>query len=173
MVAVAQPRRVFVGLGSNLGASVETLRAAVALIEKLPQCSNLKASSVYRSAPFETTSAQPDYFNAVVAFDTTLDTDSLWSKLVAIETKLGRERTAERNAARVIDIDLLIVGNEQRATTTLNLPHPRMTERAFVLLPLIEIEPRAHIASKGAATDYIVHVKHQPIELVKNLHLCN
>jgi 2-amino-4-hydroxy-6-hydroxymethyldihydropteridine diphosphokinase len=173
MVAVAQPRRVFVGLGSNLGASIETLRAAVALIEKLPQSSNLKASSIYRSAPFETTSSQPDYFNAVVAFDTLLDTDVLWTKLVAIETRLGRERTAERNAARVIDIDLLLVDREQRVSAALTLPHPRMTERAFVLLPLVEIEPRAYIAGKGAATDYIAHVKDQPIELVENLQLCN
>jgi 2-amino-4-hydroxy-6-hydroxymethyldihydropteridine diphosphokinase len=173
MIVVAQSRRVFVGLGSNLGASVETLRAAVALIEKLPQSSNLKASSVYRSAPLETTSAQPDYFNAVVAFDTLLDTDSLWAQLVAIETRLGRERTAERNAARVIDIDLLLVGHEERTSAALSLPHPRMTERAFVLLPLVEIEPHAHVEGKGAAIDYIASVKHQPIELVENLQLCN
>ncbi len=173
MVAAAQSRCVFVGLGSNLGASLDTLRNALRRIAQLPHCEKLRCSSLYQSAPIATTSAQPDYLNAVVGFDTTLTTDALWIKLVAIETGLGRSRTTERNAARVIDIDLLIVGNEQRATDALTLPHPRMTERAFVLLPLLEIEPAIEIVGKGRASAYLAALSQQRVERLKDTHLCS
>jgi 2-amino-4-hydroxy-6-hydroxymethyldihydropteridine diphosphokinase len=168
-----QSRRVFVALGSNLGASVDVLREAVARISQLAQCMNFKTSSLYRSAPFATDSEQPDYINAVVAFDTALDTDSLWAKLVAIESNLGRVRTRERNAARTIDIDLLMVGDEQRASDSLTLPHPRMSERAFVLLPLLEIAPDIEIVGKGRAAIYAAQLAHQRIERLKDTHLCS
>jgi 2-amino-4-hydroxy-6-hydroxymethyldihydropteridine diphosphokinase len=173
MVVSAQSRRVFVALGSNLGASIETLRDAVRRIAQLSQCANLACSSLYRSAPMATTSAQPDYINAVVSFDTTLSADSLWTQLVAIETALGRARTSERNAARAIDIDLLAVGDEQRNTETLTLPHPRMMERAFVLLPLLELEPDIEIIGKGRALTYLAQLAHQRIERLKDIQLCS
>jgi 2-amino-4-hydroxy-6-hydroxymethyldihydropteridine diphosphokinase len=173
MSTSATSRRVFVGLGSNLGASVAVLRQAVERIANLPHCSNFAVSSLYRSAPLATRTEQPDYLNAVVAFDTTLVTDELWAKLVAIETRLGRVRSSERNAARVIDIDLLMVGHEQRTTDTLTLPHPRMADRAFVLLPLAEIAPDVVIGGKGALAPLIATLAHQRIERLKETQLCN
>jgi 2-amino-4-hydroxy-6-hydroxymethyldihydropteridine diphosphokinase len=173
MLTSALCRRVFVGLGSNLGATVETLRRAAAQIAKLPQCKNFACSSIYRSAPLATDTEQPDYLNAVVRFDTTLATDALWTKLVAIETGLGRVRSTVRNAARVIDIDLLMVGSERHATDTLTLPHPRMAERAFVLLPLAEIAPDVVIDGKGALAALLAALENQRIERLKETYLCN
>jgi 2-amino-4-hydroxy-6-hydroxymethyldihydropteridine diphosphokinase len=135
---VALAQRAYVGLGANLGDARGALVAAVAALRGLPLTRIAAVSSLYRTAPIE--SSGPDYLNAVVALDTDLDPHRLLDALLAIELQHGRERPY-RNAPRTLDLDLLLHGDAVLATPTLTLPHPRLHERAFVLRPLLELAP--------------------------------
>jgi 2-amino-4-hydroxy-6-hydroxymethyldihydropteridine diphosphokinase len=130
--------RVFVGLGANLGDARLTLRAAIDALAALPATRLVAESSLYRSAPVD--AAGPDYVNAVVELHTGLEPEALLRALQAVENRFGRER-AHRNAPRTLDLDLLLYGERRMATAALQLPHPRMHRRAFVLLPLAQIAP--------------------------------
>ncbi|MFO1251689.1 MAG: 2-amino-4-hydroxy-6-hydroxymethyldihydropteridine diphosphokinase [Inhella sp.] len=118
-------------------------------------------SSLYRSAPFE--AQGPDFFNAVVALDTPEPPEALLERLLALEQQQGRERPY-RNAPRTLDLDLLALGGEQRMGTRLQLPHPRLHERAFVLLPLLELAPELALPGLGALQAYLPAVAGQGIE---------
>jgi 2-amino-4-hydroxy-6-hydroxymethyldihydropteridine diphosphokinase len=118
-------------------------------------------SSMYRSAPVD--ASGDDFINAVVRLDTSLPAQSLLDHLQNIERVFGRERPF-RNAPRTLDLDLLIYDQTTTNTPRLELPHPRMSDRAFVLLPLLEISPDVQIPGKGAARDYLAEVNHQEIE---------
>jgi 2-amino-4-hydroxy-6-hydroxymethyldihydropteridine diphosphokinase len=136
---------IFVGIGANLdhpryGGPRETCEAALALLEESPEIEILRRSRWYRSAPVPA-SDQPWYVNAVVALETCLEPAGLLARLHAVEQHFGRVRRA-RNEARVLDLDLLayhdlVTGPQD----TPRLPHPRLAERAFVLLPLAELAP--------------------------------
>ena len=138
--------QAWVGLGANLGDAVTTLRAAMAEIAGLDGTRLLAQSSLYRSAPID--ASGPDFINAVVQLVTRLSARELLSKLQAIERRHGRARPY-RNAPRTLDLDLLLYGDTIIATPELELPHPRMVERAFVLVPLAEISPRIEIPGAG------------------------
>ena len=129
----------FVALGANLGDAARALRDSLAALANAPGVRLLKASSLYRTAPIE--SSGPDYINAVAEIATTLSAPDLLTALQAIELGAGRERPY-RNAPRTLDLDLLLYGSASIDSDTLTVPHPRMWERAFVLLPLHEIAPR-------------------------------
>lgn len=131
--------QAFVALGANLGDMLATLQSAVLALAALPGTRVRRSSSVYRSAALG--AVGPDYLNAVVELQTVLDAHGLLAKLQAIEAEHGRERPF-LNAPRTLDLDLLLYGTERIATATLTVPHPRMLERAFVLLPLSEIAPQ-------------------------------
>ncbi len=133
------PVTAYLALGSNLGDKVGHLRAAVAAIGALPMTRVTARSAVYRTPPWGKTD-QDWFVNAVIAVETTLSPEALLQGALAIEQQLGRVRR-ERWGPRVIDIDMLLHGDAQRATPSLTLPHPAMTERAFVLVPLHEIAP--------------------------------
>jgi len=134
--------RAYIGLGSNLGDREGRLRTAVSALGKTAGISVAAASAIYVSAPVGAAEPQPDYFNAVVAIDTTLAPRALLDALQRIEHDAGRARVAgERNTARTLDLDILLYGDLQSADATLTLPHPRLHERAFVLLPLAELAP--------------------------------
>jgi 2-amino-4-hydroxy-6-hydroxymethyldihydropteridine diphosphokinase len=135
---MAGERRAWIGLGANLGDAEDSLRRALAAIARLPQSRLVAVSSVYRTAPIDSTG--PDYFNAVAAIDTELDPKALLVALQAIEQAHGRERPY-RNAPRTLDLDLLLHGDVQMDTAELTLPHPRLHQRAFVLRPLLELDP--------------------------------
>jgi len=128
----------YVALGANLGGAAATLRHAMDAIDALPQVQVSRRSSLYRSAPME--SSGPDYINAVVQLCTTLSAPDLLLRLQAIEQAAGRERPY-RNAPRTLDLDILTYGGARMDSAQLTLPHPRMMQRAFVLLPLAEIAP--------------------------------
>ena len=121
------------------------------------------ASSLYASAPLEVADPQPDYLNAVVRLDTTLDAPALLARLLAIEARLGRTRGA-RHAARTIDLDLLLFDDVRLDTPELTLPHPRAHLRAFVLAPLLEIEPALAIPGHGAARALLPALAGQRLE---------
>ena len=130
--------RAYVGLGANLGDALGTLREAVARLRAVPSTGLAGVSSLYRTAPID--SSGPDYLNAVAAVDTALSPEALLAALQAIELDHGRERPY-RNAPRTLDLDLLLHGAAVRATPSLTLPHPRLHQRAFVLRPLLELAP--------------------------------
>ncbi len=151
----------YVGVGANLGNPLESVRAAIAAMKSLPLTRLLASSSLYRSAPVK--ASGDDFINAVVRLDTALTAPTLLRHLQQIELDFGRERPF-RNAPRTLDLDLLIYDQQQTNTPSLELPHPRMIDRAFVLLPLLEISPNVHIPGKGAAQDYLNSVVGQSIE---------
>lgn len=128
----------FIGLGANLGDGPAALRSALDALEVRADTSVVKVSSLYRSAPVE--ASGPDYVNAVAQLCTALRPHDLLAVLMLIEQRAGRERPY-RNAPRTLDLDLLLVDDLYVETTTLTVPHPRMWERAFVVLPLAEICP--------------------------------
>ncbi|MEI7515411.1 MAG: 2-amino-4-hydroxy-6-hydroxymethyldihydropteridine diphosphokinase [Betaproteobacteria bacterium] len=128
-----------IGLGANLGDAAATVQVAIASIGALAQTQLLRASSLYRSAPVD--SSGPDYVNAVVQVRTALSAPALLATLQTIELAAGRERPY-RNAPRTLDLDLLLYGDAHISSPALTVPHPRMQQRAFVLLPLAEIAPQ-------------------------------
>lgn len=130
--------RVFVGLGANLGDAPATLQHAFEALSALPGTRCVARSSLYRSAPVD--AAGPDYINAVAELRTKMQPPVLLRALQGIEARFGRERPY-RNAPRTLDLDLLRYGDRRIATPELTLPHPRLHERAFVLVPLAELAP--------------------------------
>jgi 2-amino-4-hydroxy-6-hydroxymethyldihydropteridine diphosphokinase len=152
--------RVFIGLGANLGDPAATLRAAVAALAALPLTTLLACSKTYRSAPVD--AQGPDFLNAVAEINTSLPPVALLHELQGIEQAHGRER-AYRNAPRTLDLDLLLYGNQTIATPNLTVPHPRMHERAFVLLPLQELDPDLEIPARGKLPDLLSAVSDQRI----------
>jgi 2-amino-4-hydroxy-6-hydroxymethyldihydropteridine diphosphokinase len=128
----------YIGLGANLGDSVATLRHALCELAATHGVEDCVASPFYRSAPVD--ASGPDFINAVARLRTTLAPLDLLDALQTIERMHGRERPY-RNAPRTLDLDLLIHGDLRLDTPRLTLPHPRMRERAFVLLPLRDLAP--------------------------------
>jgi 2-amino-4-hydroxy-6-hydroxymethyldihydropteridine diphosphokinase len=131
-----EPVTAFVGLGANLGDAQEALRQALAGLDGLAGTRLVRASRFYRSAPVD--AGGPDYVNAVAQVETTLAAPELLAGLQSLENAAGRERPY-RNAPRTLDLDLLLYGSARIASAALTVPHPRMRERAFVLLPLSEL----------------------------------
>jgi len=130
----------FIGLGSNLEDPEGQLRAALRELEGLPDTRLTAHSPLYRSAPVGPP-GQPDYINAAAALATRLTPQALLAGLQAIERAHGRRRGGVRWGPRTLDLDLLLHGDQVLSTATLTLPHPRLTERAFVLRPLADIAP--------------------------------
>ncbi|MBO9331268.1 2-amino-4-hydroxy-6-hydroxymethyldihydropteridine diphosphokinase [Achromobacter xylosoxidans] len=132
------PARAYVGLGANLGDGAATLRQVLAELRDTEGVLAVTASPFYRSAPVEATG--PDFVNAVAALDTRLAPLALLDALQALENRHGRQRPY-KNAPRTLDLDLLLYGDTAMAHERLSLPHPRMHQRAFVLLPLRDLAP--------------------------------
>ena len=129
---------VYAGLGANLGHARLSLDSAILALGKLPETLLVGCSSFYQSAPFQADG--PDYVNAVVHLQTRLNAIELLRAFQRLEDLAGRERPY-RNAPRTLDIDLLLFGDGNIQSSALQVPHPRMRERAFVLLPLSELAP--------------------------------
>ena len=149
-----------VGIGANLGDARANVADALARIETQPGCRLVASSSLWRTAPID--SSGDDYINAVALVDTRLDAHALLDALQAIETAHGRERPYH-NAPRTLDLDLLLYGEDIIDTLRLTVPHPRMHERAFVLAPLLEVAPDAVIPGRGRADSYLPAVADQAI----------
>lgn len=162
------PVRAYIGLGANLGDARAALKTAIDALAASADTPVAACSSVYRTAPLDTDngSEQPatgdDYLNAVLALDTTLSAPALLARLQQLEQQAGRERPY-RNAPRTLDLDLLLYGSGTLDSPALTVPHPRMQQRAFVLVPLAEIAP-ALVSSASLAA-----VAHQAITRVAQL----
>ena len=158
------PTRAMVGLGSNLAHPRRQLARALARLGAVDGVRVLAASSNYVTAPIGG-DPQPDYVNAVALVTTSLAPRALLARLHAIERRQYRRRNAltPRNAARTIDLDLLLYGARRIASPQLTVPHPRMHERAFVLKPLTDIAPAARIPGRGLARNLLAHVRGQRV----------
>ena len=133
----------YIALGANLGDAVQTVRDAIQSINDLPQVQVTQQSSLYKTAALESLTGapkSPDYINAVIEISCHQPAYLLLEQLQKIEQKAGRNRPY-LNAPRTLDLDILLYGDVQIQTETLTVPHPRMWQRAFVLVPLAEIAP--------------------------------
>ncbi len=131
---------VYIGLGSNLANPIWQIQQALLLLDTIPTTRLVTHSSQYRSTPLGPQN-QPDYINAVAKLITELPPLVLLSQLQTIETKQGRIRNTQRWGPRTLDLDILLYANKQLQTPRLNLPHPGLYNRAFVLHPLYECAP--------------------------------
>ena len=144
----------YIGLGANLDDPAAQVELALDELGRLPESRMIARSSLYASAPVGY-AEQPDFINAVAALETRLSPRALLEAMLGIEHHHGRNRTF-RNAPRTLDLDLLLYGEAHFHEDNLTLPHPRMHERAFVLLPLLEIAPALSIPGLGRADRMLV-----------------
>lgn len=151
----------YVALGANLGDPASTVRAAFGALANLPESRVVHTSSLYRTAPVGL-AEQPDFINAVAALETTLAPESLLDALLDLENRFGRLR-AEKNGPRTLDLDLLLYNDQFLDLPRLQLPHPRLHLRAFVLQPLAEIAPELEIPGRGKIAAWLPAVANQGI----------
>ena len=147
----------FVGLGANLGEPRRQVEQGFLDLDSIAHTRVVKTSSLYRTEPVGY-AAQPPFVNAVAQLETGLSAERLLAELLAIETRHGRERSFP-NAPRTLDLDLLLFGDATIEMADLKVPHPRMHERAFVLVPLLEIAPEVGIPGRGAARAFLRHAE--------------
>jgi 2-amino-4-hydroxy-6-hydroxymethyldihydropteridine diphosphokinase len=142
----------YIALGSNLDHPAQQVRSAMLAIAALADCQLIKQSSLYETAPVDCPENEampvPNFINAVIKVSTSLSPHALLTALHAIEHAAGRLRPYV-NAPRVLDCDLLLYDDLVINDSTLSLPHPRMHQRGFVLLPLFEIDPHASVPNHG------------------------
>lgn len=143
------PHRAYVGLGSNIGSPVENVECAFDALAEIGKV--VKRSSLYRSRPWGKTD-QPDFINAVALLETQHSAPALLAALKVAEKNLGRT-LGERWGPRVIDLDLLAYDNVTIEDANLRVPHPHLRERAFVLVPLAEIDERYELLRDALGLD--------------------
>lgn len=160
----AAPVRAWIGLGSNQDEPVAQIEAALRALATLPRTTLLRRSRLYRTPPWGRRD-QPDFINAVAELETSLDPSALLDAMRRIEHDAGRVRL-ERWGPRSLDLDLLLHGDVRIDTAQLQLPHPRMHERAFVLVPLGELAPDLHLEPFGRVTDLLANLDRSGIEAV-------
>jgi 2-amino-4-hydroxy-6-hydroxymethyldihydropteridine diphosphokinase len=157
---VADVQIAYVALGSNLHDPVQQVKSGLAALGTLPGTHLVARSSLYRTAPVGKVD-QPDFINAVARVDTRLEAGALLQALLAIERQHARVRL-ERNGPRTLDLDLLLYGGLRIDAPGLTVPHPRMHERAFVLVPLAEIAPDLDIPGMGRVDALVARTRGQP-----------
>jgi 2-amino-4-hydroxy-6-hydroxymethyldihydropteridine diphosphokinase len=153
----------YIGIGSNLGDARANVEQALQRLGTLPGSRLTGQSSLFRTAPHE--AGGDDYVNAVARLETQLAAQELLQELQGIELAFGRERPYV-NAPRTLDLDILLYGGQIIATGTLAVPHPRLTERAFALIPLLQLDPLIAIPGKGPAHGFAPGVAGQAIRKI-------
>lgn len=154
--------RAYIGIGSNLNDPVAQVKEAFGELEVLPDSLLVARSSLYGSKPMGPPD-QPDYVNAVAALDTLLSAPELLQALQRIEVMQGRERTAQKWEARILDLDLLLYGTRVHDSPGLKLPHPGLHERDFVIIPLAEVAGNLNIPGKGLLSTLIGNVENHSL----------
>lgn len=162
-------RRVVVALGSNLGGRLSSLQGAVDTLADTPEVRVLAVSRVYETEPVGGP-AQDDYLNAVVLVESSLPPQRLLGRAQAIEDAFGRVR-AERWGPRTLDVDLVAVGDLTIDEPELVVPHPRAAERAFVLVPWLDVDPDAVLPGKGPVRDLLAGLDRSGVRLRDDLEL--
>ncbi|MBC7514754.1 MAG: 2-amino-4-hydroxy-6-hydroxymethyldihydropteridine diphosphokinase [Herminiimonas sp.] len=161
--APAPPQLAYIGIGANLGDALDNVAQAFTALATLPTTRITTRSSLYRTAPVDADG--DDYINAVACIETLLTPTALLDALLAIEQVRGRTRSY-RNAPRPLDLDILLFGVLQLQTEMLTIPHPRLTQRAFVLVPLLEIAPAIDIPGLGPARAFAPMLAGQAIRKI-------
>lgn len=146
--------KVVFSLGSNQGNSVDLLQSAVTALADTPDLIPVDLSSVYVTKPVGAVIEQPDFLNMVLVAETVIEPAILLERAHAIEAGLGRTRDVV-GGPRTLDIDLIMVGKRTVDTDDMTLPHPRAHERAFVLVPWLEVDPDAELAGHGKIADLV------------------
>ncbi len=144
----------WIGLGSNLGASMRVLEAAVVGIGNLEHTQLQAVSPSYRTPPWGGVD-QPDFVNAVVQVETAQTPGQLLENLLQIESELGRTRDGARWGPRVIDLDVLVYAESQLNEPDLIVPHPRLHERAFALMPLHDLSPELEVPGRASVRELL------------------
>ncbi len=162
MTVHAAVAEAFVALGANLKNPVLQVTQALSELDALERTRVLATSSLYRTAPVGYAD-QPDFVNAVVKLQTGLSPRELLQALHTIENRHARKRSM-RNAPRTLDLDLLLYGMLVMREEDLTLPHPRMHERAFVLMPLAEIAPDVAVPGHASASRLLAQVDRSGVE---------
>ena len=142
------PVLAYIGIGSNLDDPRRQVESAITMLNELPGCHVLRQSSMYESAPFGGVE-QADFINAVVELETAVPPAILLACVKELERSRGRNPKAQRWGPRVLDLDILVYGDQVVESTELQIPHPGIAERNFVLLPLREIAPDLVIPGLG------------------------
>ena len=166
----AKALSVYLGLGGNLGDVHAQFGSARQALSAHPEITQLRVSSNYRSKPWGggiiDVSRQQDYLNRVMELKTMLPAVELLHLCQQIERDAGRDHHADRWSARPLDIDILLYGQEQISSALLEVPHPRMLQRAFVLLPLSELNPDLDIPGAGRLADALKGLSSEEMESV-------
>lgn len=162
----SRPVDAYVALGANLGDPEAQVQTAIKALSLLPETSLTRRSSLYRGKPVGYAD-QPDFVNAVVQLRTRLGPRVLLEHCLAMEKRQGRRRTF-RNAPRTLDLDVLLYNGLVMAEPGLTLPHPRMHERAFVLVPLAEIAPHCQIPGHGTARQLLARLDANSLDRLPN-----
>ena len=145
-MSIGMSALAYVGFGANLGDRCAKFRAAVAALADLPRSTVAGCSRLYQTEPVGLVDDGSEFLNAVIAIETDLSAAALAESMRKIERDLGKSPTHRSDRSRVIDLDLLLYGEETIQEPDLSVPHPRMHERAFVLVPLAELAPDTRIA---------------------------
>ena len=146
-----------IGLGANLGDAAAAVQSALQALDALPKTRLLRASRLYRTPAWGKTD-QPAFVNAAAVLETGLDARTLLDAMLSIERDFGRDRASDgsdRWGARTLDLDLLLYGDQVIDEAGLHVPHPHLHERAFALVPLVEIAPDLVIPGRGRASDIV------------------
>jgi 2-amino-4-hydroxy-6-hydroxymethyldihydropteridine diphosphokinase len=154
----------YIGIGANLGDACATVRQAISRLAQIRATGLREQSSLFRTAPID--SHGEDYVNAVACIETGLEAHELLHELQVIENEYGRLRPY-LNAPRTLDLDILLYGEQSIASATLTVPHPRLTQRAFTLIPLLQIAPFIAIPGQGAAHQFAPDVAGQSIARIE------
>jgi 2-amino-4-hydroxy-6-hydroxymethyldihydropteridine diphosphokinase len=157
--------RAYLGLGSNQGDRLASLRAARAALERRGM-EVVGASSVYETEPQGEVTDQPDFLNACVAVDTELSPEELLAACKGVERELGRDEGGPRHGPRQIDVDLLLAGDVELHTPRLTLPHPELRTRRFVVEPLLELDPALSLPDGTSLRDELSRLRSQRVERI-------
>ena len=155
---------VYVGLGSNLVQPILQIKRALQELDEILESELTRISSFYETAPVGMID-QPPFINVVAEMTTTLAPQALLACFIAIEAGHARKRE-EKNGPRTLDLDILIFNEWRINEPQLVTPHPRMHERAFVLVPLLEIAPEVYIPGKGFAKDWLANTDASGVRLL-------
>ena len=153
----------YIGIGSNLDDPERQVHRAIEALASMPETRFVRASRLYRTAPWGRTD-QPAFVNAAAEIATTLSPRALLDALLAIERAQGRHRDGTRWGPRTLDLDVLIYGDRVVDEPGLAIPHPHLADRAFVLLPLADIDPALHVPGKGRISELLRKVDATGIE---------
>lgn len=153
----------YIGLGSNLNHPINQVKQGISEINQIEKSKLLKCSSLYETSPHGPVADQANFINAVAALETELSVEDLYQQLKAIEKKHNREH-ALRWGPRTLDLDILFYGTETIATDRLQIPHPRIIERLFVLIPLQEIHPKFRLPNNKTIEEQILLLKLDEID---------